>query len=88
MIESVKVILDKYEIKEEQFTEAVKELCMSFDVNYGSYPDCMFEGLAIYNFMVGKTDVRIDSDDWENTFDALQKKLENSNHTAYEKSEY
>jgi len=54
MIESVKGILEKYGIKEEQFVEAVKALCFSFDSTYKDYPEDEYQGMALMEHLLEK----------------------------------
>jgi len=61
MIESVKVILDRYGIKEEHFIEAVKELCVNYDLTYGTFPESEFEGLEILKFLIDTLDTSIET---------------------------
>ena len=34
--------------------EVLRELCMQYDIENQEYPESPYEGLAIYNFFIGK----------------------------------
>ena len=58
--------------------EALRELCVRYDLEYGAYPEIPYEGRTLYNFFVNDVERvahEIDFESWDTLRWELYKKM-------------